>query len=343
LWQVLVPEKLWPRLQQCAEVIIIPDGALHLLPFETLVVKTGANEKVTRYWLDEGPVIRYAQSATTLYNIEKRPAARVIPLANQPAVLSLSDPIYDPAEVAALLQKQTDKRLTSQDTSVVSAALTFEELMRGLTRDSYVRFGGNLARLPGTARETAAIRKAFGAKGEVLELQQLAANEPKLRTGLSGKRYIHLATHGLVDERRQIIFSAFALTPPPAEKTVAEDDGFLQLFEIYDLKLPECELAVLSACRTNVGREYEGEGVFALSRGFLTAGSRRVIASQWSVDDVSTAELMGTFFQKIAAAEKAGQQIDYALALRDAKRRVRSERQWAAPYYWAPFILTGKR
>jgi CHAT domain-containing protein len=180
-------------------------------------------------------------------------------------------------------------------------------------------------------------------KDLVKELSRLEANEPNLRAALPGKRYLHLATHGLVDQHQHSSLAALALTPPPGETTNAEDDGFLQLYEIFDLKLPECELAVLSACKTNVGRAFEGEGVFALSRGFLAAGARRVIASQWSVDDVSTAELMGTFFQKIAAAEKAGQQIDYALALRDAKRRVRSEKQWAAPYYWAPFILTGKR
>lgn len=91
--------------------------------------------------------------------------------------------------------------------------------------------------------------------------------------------------------------------PFQGEKTVAEDDGFLQLFEIYDLNLSECELTVLSACETNVGEYIEGEGVFALSRGFLAAGARRVIASQWSVNDASTAEMMGAFFRQIAANE----------------------------------------
>ena len=160
---------------------------------------------------------------------------------------------------------------------------------------------------------------------------------------MAGKRYLHLATHGLVDERRGALFAALALTPPPAETTDSEDDGFLQLYEIYDLELAEVELAVLSACESNAGAAIEGEGVFALSRGFLAAGARRVIASQWSVNDESTAALIGEFFRAIADAEQRGERVDYARALRDAKRAVRSQPAWAEPYYWAPFILTGER
>ena len=85
----------------------------------------------------------------------------------------------------------------------------------------------------------------------------------------------------------------------------------------------------------------QGEGVFALSRGFLAAGARRVVASQWAVEDRSTAELMGRFFRGIADAERAGRHPDYAQALRDAKRGVRQQAKWAHPYYWAPFVLVG--
>jgi CHAT domain-containing protein len=91
---------------------------------------------------------------------------------------------------------------------------------------------------------------------------------------------------------------------------------------------------------------FEGEGVFALSRGFLAAGAARVVASHWQVNDISTAQLVGDFFRSVANAEKHDNPVDYAQALRDAKlklRRNKNRRQWAAPYFWAPFIITGKR
>jgi CHAT domain-containing protein len=339
LWQVLVPTELWPRLVKCSEVILIPDGALNLLPFEALVVKEGKREQDTRYWLDEGPVIRYAPSATTLYNIEQ--AKRTAPSINKATVLSLSDPIYDPTEVVSILKNLLVAKPSESDSSKARSESILAELDKSYARDSYESIGGLLNRLPGTARETKALRNVF--RGEIFELSQLNANEAKLRAGLSGKRYVHLATHGIINQQQNSFLAALALTPPLGETTNATDDGFLQLYEIFDLKIPDCELAVLSACQTNIGRNFEGEGVFALSRGFLAAGARRVVASQWSVDDVSTAELIGEFFRQVADTDKKGQPINYALALRGAKRKIRQQKQWAAPYFWAPFVLTGKK
>ena len=100
---------------------------------------------------------------------------------------------------------------------------------------------------------------------------------------------------------------------------------------------------MLSACDTNRGPSVDGEGVFALSRGFLASGASRVIASQWAVDDESTAALMGALFTQIVERERAGRIVDYAEALRDAKRMVRSRPQWSDPFHWAPFVLTGRR
>jgi hypothetical protein len=69
----LFPDGLWDRVLGSEEVIVIPDGALHRLPFEALVVaRTGED---VSYWLDEGPPVRYAASATALYNVERRSAS----------------------------------------------------------------------------------------------------------------------------------------------------------------------------------------------------------------------------------------------------------------------------
>ena len=172
-------------------------------------------------------------------------------------------------------------------------------------------------------------------------LQGIEATEPALRAVLPGKRFVHLATHGLVEADRSSLFAALALTPPVDALRDLADDGFLQLHEVYELDLSEADLAVLSACDTAVGEAVAGEGVFALSRGFLAAGARRVVASQWAVDDASTASLIGAFFDVVVAAEREGRQVDYASALFEAKRVVRARAEWSAPYYWAPFTLVG--
>jgi len=297
------------------------------------VIEAGATAAQTRYWLDDGPPIRYAPSASVLYAIEQRPSTRPVG-STAASVLSLSDPVYDPAEVSRAAP------------AAQQSAGALRDSAGGLTRNGYVRAGGSLERLPGTAAETDAIRAAFAAApsaGAVEVLQRFDATEPKLRAGMTDKRYLHLATHGLVDEGRGALFAALATTPPPTEAAQPENDGFLQLHEIYQLRLSTVDLAVLSACETNVGDGASGEGPFALSRGFLAAGARRVVASQWAVEDRSTAELVGRLFQGIAAAEQKAERLDFARVLRDAKRAVRSRPGWENPYFWAPFVLTGAR
>jgi CHAT domain-containing protein len=103
--------------------------------------------------------------------------------------------------------------------------------------------------------------------------------------------------------------------------------------EVTHLKL-NADLVVLSACETGKGDLRPAEGVVGLSRAFVYAGSRGVVCSLWSVDDVRTANLMRALYGRL----KEGKSSAGALAL--ARRQLIAEEQ--APFYWAPFILIGK-
>src|SRR5690606_4903839 len=122
------------------------------------------------------------------------------------------------------------------------------------------------------------------------KLTGASATEAAIRRGMPGRKIVHLACHGLCDQTHGNLFGALAFAPGDARDPA--DDGFLTLAEIYELNLNDCDLAILSACETNLGPDQHGEGVFALSRGFLVAGSRRVVASNWIVDDESSASLI---------------------------------------------------
>src|SRR5262249_59282303 len=100
------------------------------------------------------------------------------------------------------------------------------------------------------------------------------ATEAAVRYNVGGRRIIHLACHGLTDQKYGNFFGALALTPGPRAASDPADDGFLTLPEIYELDLKSCELAILSACQTNYGPQQKGEGVWALSRRFLLACAR---------------------------------------------------------------------
>jgi CHAT domain-containing protein len=141
--------------------------------------------------------------------------------------------------------------------------------------------------------------------------------------------------------QRDNLYGALLLTPgPTADQT--DNDGLLQLREIYTLDLSRCQLAVLSACETNVGPERPLEAGMSMARAFIEQGAKRVVCSQWSVDEVATAELIKAFFDQFRTARAAGQPDDYAESLTAAKKTLREDPRWKAkPGYWSALVLVG--
>lgn len=330
LTETFLPAKLRARLKELAprRLIIVPDGPLHQLPFEALPL---APADGPRFVLDEFPPIAYAPSAHVLLLLHRRSSGAKDSL---PSVLTVGHVEYDPqAPPAAVAGPAPDVQ-----SAVASSTLDVQ-------RAAFDGLGMRLAPLPESRGESvriaAACRSGGAGSDAVVELFGSAATEAAVRRGIRGKRFIHLATHGLVDDRLGNLFGAIALAPPAAEDSQGTDDGFLSLAEIHTLPLAECELAVLSACRTNVGTDRPLESASSLARGFLAAGARRVVASHWSVADRSTAELIGTFFEHIVTDLKRTNSADYAAALHAARLSIRRQPRFAAPFYWAPFVLLG--
>ncbi len=91
LWRTLVPLAVRARLLNAASAIIVPDGALHRVPFDALVVAPRQAKQATRYWLDSGPAVRYAASATSLLGFASRDAGRP---PREVTALSVCDPAF---------------------------------------------------------------------------------------------------------------------------------------------------------------------------------------------------------------------------------------------------------
>jgi CHAT domain-containing protein/tetratricopeptide (TPR) repeat protein len=143
-----------------------------------------------------------------------------------------------------------------------------------------------LLELPWSETEVKAIAPLLQAQA----ITGAAATKVKIVEQMPKARLIHLATHGLLDDIRQLgVPGAIALAPSD------EDNGFLTAGEIYNMKL-NAELVVLSACSTGQGK-ITGDGVIGLSRCLIAAGVKSVIVSLWSVGDLSTAFLMVKFYQ----------------------------------------------
>jgi CHAT domain-containing protein/Tfp pilus assembly protein PilF len=337
LWKLLIPEAQRAALTsgKYERLILVPDGALVNLPFETLVIEPG--EKPI-YLLDRGPPIVAGPSATLLYNLSHREAAARKPAGR--SVLTVGNPSY-PAQHKPFVPALSEGKREPDVRSGSEMLASFKPGARYAVR-------GDLKPLPHSGTEVAWVTEAFSKYGSsVTSLVQAQATEANLRSAVTGREVIHLACHGLVDNEHGNFFGALALTPGKQADSNPADDGFLTLPEIYELKLKDCELAILSACQTNYGPQQRGEGVWALSRGFLVAGSRRVVASNWLVDDEAAASQVFYFCSLIAqqakpSTDKAGP-VDYAKALHDAKLWIRRQTKWQHPYYWATFTLIGPK
>jgi CHAT domain len=169
-----------------------------------------------------------------------------------------------------------------------------------------------IPRLPFTRQEANQLM-ALAPKGSSFSaLDFQASRATALDPALSQYRYIHIATHGLLDTERPGL-SALVFSMVDAEGK--PQNGFLRANDIYNLKLP-AELVVLSACQTGLGKDIKGEGLVGLTRGFMYAGAARVVVSLWNVNDKATADLMTKFYEKIL---KQGQTP--AAALRAARSR----------------------
>jgi len=216
-------------------------------------------------------------------------------------LLAVGDPLYPPAETATEPQAQT-------------------ALKRGL----------RLGPLPGTRGEVEEISGLFPGGRSLLGLD---ASEEAIKSLAPQARRIHFACHGLLDEQFPLNSAlAFSIPGHPEE---GRDNGLLQAWEIFEELRLDADLVTLSACDSGLGKEMGGEGLVGLVRAFQFAGARSVLASLWSVSDDSTADLMKRFYGYL----KKGRSKDEAL--RAAQVDLIRSRDFAHPYYWAAFQLTG--
>jgi len=200
----------------------------------------------------------------------------------------------------------------------------------GLPGVGLLAFAPQPATLPGSSQEVAAIRRLAGADAQVLTGS--AATESAFRRLAPNRRVLHLATYGVLNKQNPL-FSYVKLAPDDA------DDGRLEVHEVFGLHLV-ADLVVLSACQTGLGSGAladvpAGDDWVGLTRAFLHAGARRVVATLWPVDDWATAALMERFYTTYQPGGDAGATIA------DAQRELLRVPATAHPFYWAGFVVVG--
>jgi CHAT domain-containing protein len=285
-----------PFITNSSRLLIIPDGPLQVLPFAAL----RRNDK--QYFVEWKP-LHTVVSATVYAELKK---ARQIAGNRTVELAAFGDPQV-PANKDALQR-------------TVNPELQFAS-ERGFT------FGW----LPFSRQEVEAVAALFPGRSRTY-LGPKATEEQAKALG-KNIRYIHFATHGLLDERFPLN-SAIVLTIP-AKYEDGKENGLLQAWEIFEQVRVDADLVTLSACNTALGQELSGEGLIGLTRAFQYAGAHSLLASLWSVDDLRTMELMKRFYTGL----RDGKTKDDAL--RAAQLFMIHSPSSSSPYYWAAFSLIG--
>lgn len=295
LYKALIEPGLLPGTKK---LIIIPDGILTYLPFEALPT-TGRGAPVR--WLVQDCEVSYAPSLSSYRELRGR--AGLTHARTRPSLLAVGAPSY------ASPDKERE------------AAKLIESL--------YPELGTPTLALPFAGREIDRAASYFPARRRTVLTGQ-AASEDGFKARVSERnRVIHLAAHGLIDDRKPMR-SAIVMAAP----TAPDEDNLLQTREILDLRL-DADLVVLSACRTGLGRLLRGEGIEGLNRAFFAAGASAVLMTLWSVSDEAGVPLMDSFFGRLLASNSI------AAALRAAKLALIASPGYAHPYYWAGYVAAG--
>jgi tetratricopeptide (TPR) repeat protein/CHAT domain-containing protein len=342
LYDLLISPAL-AQINSMKKLIVIPDGALSFIPFETLRGDDGS-------YLVEKFDVTYTQSMS-IYNVVKdRNYAD-----GRKSMFALGDAVYD-----SLTYKVGSVKNETQLAFLKKAVLgESNDSNSRSVGEAFSSLGyGSWSNLPGTKLEvegiSSIVKDATVLTGE--SVTEAKIKEMSQSGELSKFRVLHFATHGLTvsefPELSSIVLSQF-------KDTKGVEDGYLRMSEIADLKI-KADFVNLSACETGLGKLYAGEGVVGLTHAFLVAGANGLSVSLWNVADKSTAMFMTGMYQLV---EQNG--MTYSEAINEMKRQFitgkssvlpeTNERgmqvvkdtepdsvNTSHPFYWAPFVYYGK-
>ncbi|MBN2012462.1 CHAT domain-containing protein [candidate division KSB1 bacterium] len=320
LYEILI-SPIESYLQAKSKLVIIPHGFLNKIPFEALCPTVDANSHPTDFnklsYLVKKFEISYHYSATLFQNIQAESYRRHV------AALSTSfvgfAPVFSDADTSGALLVNNEQP--------INAMIADDEL-----RSLYIN-GSKFRELKNSETEIKEIVSQYNKrKKKAVGYLHNSATEKEFKNSTGQFEIIHVATHGIINEGRPqlsgIIFSQ------PTDSTDTED-GILFSGETYNLDL-NADLVVLSSCESGVGKLVRGEGVMALTRGFLYSGALNIIVSLWKVSDKQTSELMINFYKDTL------QDHSYSKALRVAKLKMIENKATAFPKSWSSFVLIGR-
>lgn len=308
---------LRPLLLGVRDLIFIPDGSLHYVPFSALLDAAHTDQPylVQTFAVSVAPALRF---------LGDRPARKAA-TATATRTLLVADPVY----------AADDPRLGVHGNAGgmrVASLKKQQDVLRGFYA------GSDFVRLESSAREATQIRDLLGAQNVDLLEGVEATRTAVLDRDLSRYRFIHIASHGLIDSEIPQL-SALILGTHDAQGPVS--DPYLRAADLLTRTF-HAQAIVLSACDTALGKEYGSEGLVGLRYAALARGAHAVVASLWPVSDGAAAALMANMYRglvdrRVSEERPSGMQVARSLAA--AMRDTLAQAPSLDPAIWSPFTV----
>ena len=326
-------------------LLIVPSGALTQLPFQVLTSEPpepwAPDAEVFRraHWLIRDHAITVLPSASSLKTLR----TRAQPSKASRPMIGFGNPLLD-GGTEDTARAKTARSNTTCPVKVASVSVLSRGVAQIATRGGPADVAAQLrtaSPLPETADELCAVAHELGAgpgdiylgpRATIPELQRL--NGEGL---LAAYRLLHFASHGAVSGQVTGRAEAGLIMTPP-EVATADDDGYLSVSKIADLKL-DADWVILSACNTAAGGSEGAEALSGLARAFFYAGARALLVSHWSVNSDVTVKLITGAMTRLSAHRTMGR----AEAIRRSMLALIDNGDVAShPAYWAPFVVVGE-
>jgi len=283
-------------IENINSLVVSTDGLLDLIPFEAFY-----NKKRKKYLLEE-LTVRYIPSGKEFVKLYKSDI-----LSSNKEIVAFTNPNY------GLNTENSEKNN-----------------IKGVVIDALqdVKFGQlkNIVEA-NTLKKIYGKRLSLFQEKNATELNFFKINAPKI---------LHISTHGFYLNDKNILNPmlkvGIALSGANYSIKNKKGDGIVTGLELSGLNLHGTELVVLSACKTGVGKLENSEGVSGIHKAFINTGAKYIVATLWSVDEESTANLMRKFYHY----------IDEGKSYNEALRKAKLDYTYLPPFYWSGFVGSGK-
>lgn len=330
---LIAPVEPWFREHQVQTLVMVPDGALRLIPPAAL--HDGEHYLIENYALATSPGLTLFEPAP----LQQRGIKVLLAGMSEPgSVVEHLPRIFVQAMARGGSGRGVDidgmprsRALPagmeeSGDSSVdQNRKVDVERDVESLMRDpSFQKKLKEQLKLPGVAQEIDSLQQLI--PNTLLMNGSFTVDAFKDQVVQQPYSVVHIASHGVFGKTAETSFLM-------AYDGVININDLEQLLKSDKFATQPVELLTLSACQTAEGDDRAPLGLSGIA---LKAKVRSALGTLWPVSDEAASLLMAEFYK---ALSQPG--ISKVQALRQAQIALLKQKNLENPFYWSPFILAG--